>query len=479
MLFNSFLFGVFFVFVFGVYWFLLNKKLKLQNLFLLVASYVFYGVWDWRFLGLIALSSSVDYLLGIQIDKTENPKRRKTFLFMSIGLNIGLLFVFKYFNFFADNLINLFNLFGFNPDRLTIDLLLPVGISFYTFQTLSYTIDIYKRQLKPTHDPIAFFGFVSFFPQLVAGPIEKARDLLPQFKVSRTFDKDEATSGLRQVLFGLFKKIVIADNCAPFVNEIFNNYETLPSSVLVLGLILFSFQIYGDFSGYSDMAIGVARMLGFKLTQNFNYPFFSTSMAELWRKWHISLSTWTGEYLFVPISKSRKRWGRLGVVYALMCTFLILGFWHGANWTFVAFGLLHGTIVSFEYYFKRFINQRKKLLRFNFINNGLGWLSTMSFWLLGMLFFRSVDIGQAFDYLFAMFTHDIFPSSILYFSKYFFLIAFIGLLVFLDWINRKKQFGLDISSWTFKPLRWSVYYLLIFIMLRYTGNQQDFIYFQF
>ena len=430
-------------------------------------------------MSLIISSSIVDYYVGKKMYKEERRSKRKMLLLFSIFFNVGLLFVFKYFNFFIDSFSDLLGVFGFHLDRFSLSIVLPVGISFYTFQTLSYTIDIYRKQLKPTEDWIKFFAFVAFFPQLVAGPIEKARDLLPQFSKNRIFDSSKSYDGLRQFLWGLFKKLIIADNCAPIVTSIFAGYESLPFSVIIFGVILFSFQIYCDFSGYSDMAIGVARLLGFNLTKNFNFPFFSTSMAEMWRKWHISLSTWTGEYLFLPISKSKKSWGRYGVVFALLSTFLILGIWHGANWTFVVFGLIHGSVVSFEYFFRKQLKWKDSFLSNKYLISISGWMVTMMFWLLGMLFFRAESVTHALSMLSAFSINDFLPESLSYFLSYKMILFFIFFMLGIEWINRKKEFGLDIANWSFRPLRWSVYYVLIFCVLRFSGQQQEFIYFQF
>ncbi len=479
MLFNSTIFVLFFVVVFIIYWFLLGGKLKEQNVFLLIASYIFYGCWDYRFLLIILLSTITDYFIGNLIYQREDLRAKARLLTISLFVNLGALFVFKYFNFFSESFAAFFLRFGLEVDALTLNLVLPVGISFYTFQTLSYTIDIYKGKLKPTRDFVAFAAFVSFFPQLVAGPIEKAKDLLPQFLKDRKFNPKLAVKGLEQSLWGLFKKVVIADNCAPIVNQIFSSYDTQPSSVLILGLVLFAFQIYGDFSGYSDMAIGTAKLLGFNLSINFKYPFFSTSMSDMWRRWHISLSTWTGEYIFMPLSAWKKHWKRKGVVFALMATFLILGIWHGANWTFVAFGLLHGTIVSVEYVFKKQTNLLGQFLGSKRLMSASGWFITMSLWLVGMCFFRSIDIASANAYLHNIFVGPYFDGIPIYFRTYKFLFAFLFILFACEWYNRKAEFGLDLSKFKSKPVRWGVYYALIFVMLRYSGQQQDFIYFQF
>ncbi|MCB0372161.1 MAG: MBOAT family protein, partial [Muricauda sp.] len=305
MLFNSFEFAVFIPVVFIIYWFLLKKSIKLQNVFLLIASYVFYGWWDWRFLGLILFSSIVDYSIGYYLGKTDRVSTRKTLLAISLTLNLGLLGFFKYFNFFIESFNDTMRFFGNTFDVATLNIILPVGISFYTFQTLSYTIDVYNRKLEPAKDIVSFFTYVSFFPQLVAGPIERATNLLPQFYRKRVFEYDFAVSGLKLILWGLFKKIVIADNAATFANIIFSNTDNYSGSTIFLGVILFSFQIYGDFSGYSDIAIGTSRLFGFKLMRNFAFPYFSRDIAEFWRRWHISLSTWFRDYLYIPLGGSR------------------------------------------------------------------------------------------------------------------------------------------------------------------------------
>ncbi len=339
MLFNSIDFAFFLPIVFILYWFVTNKDLRLQNLLIVTASYVFYGWWDWRFLSLIFFSTIVDYTIGRKLKIEENKIKRKTLLWTSILVNLGFLGFFKYYNFFVDNFITAFSFFGQDIQANSLNIILPVGISFYTFQTLSYTIDVYKRKLEPTNDFIAFSAFVSFFPQLVAGPIERATHLLPQFYSKRTFDYSKAVDGMRQILWGLFKKIVIADNCAEFANQIFNNSADMNGSTLVLGALFFTFQIYGDFSGYSDIAIGTSRLFGFDLMRNFNFPYFSRDIAEFWRRWHISLSTWFRDYLYIPLGGSRGgTWMKVRNTFVI---FIISGFWHGANWTFIVWGALN------------------------------------------------------------------------------------------------------------------------------------------
>jgi alginate O-acetyltransferase complex protein AlgI len=336
MLFNSLDFAVFLPIVFALYWFVTNHNLKLQNALIVAASYVFYGWWDWRFLSLIIFSTLVDYSIGRRLKNEEKQSTRKILLWTSIIVNLGFLGFFKYYNFFLDNFIAAFSFFGQEIQPNTLNIILPVGISFYTFQTLSYTIDVYKKKLEPTEDFIAFSAFVCFFPQLVAGPIERATNLLPQFYKKRTFEYDKAVDGMRQILWGLFKKVVIADNCAEYANLIFNNYQDYNGSTLLLGAIFFTFQIYGDFSGYSDIAIGTSRLFGFNLMQNFATPYFSRDIAEFWRRWHISLSTWFRDYLYIPLGGSRGgTWMKVRNTFII---FLVSGFWHGANWTFIVWG---------------------------------------------------------------------------------------------------------------------------------------------
>ncbi len=343
MLFNSIDFAIFLPIVFILYWFVTNKYLKLQNFLIIAASYFFYGWWDWRFLTLIFFSTIIDFSVGLGLLKLQNNNQRKLLLFTSIAVNLGVLCFFKYYNFFLDNFITAFSFFGTSIKANSLQVILPIGISFYTFQALSYAIDIYKRKLTPIKDFIAFSAFVCFFPQLVAGPIERATNLLPQFYNKRTFDYSNAVDGLRQILWGLFKKIVIADNCAEYANLIFNNSSSYSGSTLVLGALFFTFQIYCDFSGYSDIAIGTARLFGISLMQNFNFPYFSRDIAEFWRRWHISLSSWFRDYIYIPLGGSRgSTWIKIRNTFVV---FILSGFWHGANWTFIVWGALNAAYI--------------------------------------------------------------------------------------------------------------------------------------
>ena len=338
MLFNTFDFAIFLPIVFSIYW-IVRKNLTLQNLFIVLASYVFYAWWDWRFLILIIFSSIVDFFIAKNIQNTNTVSKRKYLLLVSVIVNLGFLSYFKYFNFFLDNFVDVFTFFGARISKSSLNIVLPVGISFYTFQTLSYTIDVYRRQLKATNQLIPFLAYVSFFPQLVAGPIERATNLLPQFLNSRNFDREKAIQGLNLMVWGFFKKMVIADNCANYANQIFEKYDQMDSLSLLLGGVYFSFQIYCDFSGYSDIAIGLGRLFGFDLMKNFNYPYFSRNVAEFWRRWHISLSTWFRDYLYIPLGGNRV--SKAISLRNIFIIFSVSGFWHGANWTFIVWGLLH------------------------------------------------------------------------------------------------------------------------------------------
>jgi|TARA_B110000967_G_scaffold756_1_gene734 alginate O-acetyltransferase complex protein AlgI len=478
MLFNSIDFALFLPVVFILYWFVTPKYLNLQNLLLVGASYFFYALWDWRFLSLIVFSTVLDFIVGILLDKESNEGKRKLYLFISIAVNLGFLGFFKYYNFFLENFIEVFSLFGMSLRASSLHIILPVGISFYTFQTMSYTIDIYRKNLKPTNDFIAFAAFVSFFPQLVAGPIERATQLLPQFYVRRKFDNENAVSGLRQILWGLFKKVVIADNCAFYANEIFNNYSDYSGSTLVLGAVFFTFQIYCDFSGYSDIAIGTSRLFGFNLMKNFSYPYFSRDIGEFWRRWHISLSTWFRDYLYIPIGGSRGGvWSKIRNIFII---FIVSGFWHGANWTFVIWGALNA--IYFLPLMLRENNRRnigivasetslpsfKELMQILF---------TFSLSVLAWIFFRSDSLVDSFGYLNGIMNINLFSLPNVLPTR---VIAFIGVLVVIEWWGRREEFAIDKLHLRMKPYaRYIFYYSLLFSILWLGGEEQEFIYFQF
>jgi alginate O-acetyltransferase complex protein AlgI len=481
MLFNSIDFAIFLPIVFILYWFITAKNLKLQNFFIVAASYFFYGWWDWRFLSLIFFSTIVDYSVGIGISKQENPTKRKILLWTSIVINLGFLGFFKYYNFFLDNFITAFSIFGTEIQANSLNIILPVGISFYTFQTLSYTIDVYKSKLEPTKDFIVFSAFVSFFPQLVAGPIERATHLLPQFYNKRYFDYSKAVDGMRQILWGLFKKIVIADNCANYANLIFNNSTEYTGSTLVLGALFFTFQIYGDFSGYSDIAIGTSRLFGFDLMRNFNFPYFSRDIAEFWRRWHISLSTWFRDYLYIPLGGSRGgTWMKVRNTFII---FIVSGFWHGANWTFIIWGALNAI-----YFLPLLLTNRN---RNNLEPVALGQilpdfrdlisiLLTFSLTVFAWIFFRAESLEHAFQYI-----SDIFKNPESFFLlgsywKYKTLIVLILLFLLVEWYGRNGLYAIsDLGINWWRPLRHAMYYAIIISIFWFGGKEQQFIYFQF
>ena len=482
MLFNSIDFAVFLPIVFTIYWLVNRFSLRFQNGLLVLASYIFYGWWDYRFLSLIILSTLVDYLLGLKLAKAEKKKERKWLLACSLIVNLGLLGFFKYYNFFLDNFIASFSFLGATISASSLNIILPVGISFYTFQTLSYTIDIYRGKISPTRDLVAFAAFVSFFPQLVAGPIERATNLLPQFFTHRTFDSGKAVDGLRQILWGLFKKIVIADNCAYFVNLIFGSSSEETGSTLFLGAFLFAFQIYADFSGYSDIALGTSRLFGFNLMRNFAFPYFSRDIAEFWRRWHISLSTWFRDYLYIPLGGSRG--GLLNKIRNVFAIFIVSGFWHGANWTFIIWGLLNAL-----YFLPVFLLQRNRQNMeivamdrlFPRISEIAQIIVTFFLTTLAWIFFRAESVTQAFEIVSEIFSMTLFSiPDILLEPQLEKTLHFILGMIVLEWLGRKHQYALEhlALSW-YRPARWSLYLFIAILIALNTGKEQDFIYFQF
>jgi D-alanyl-lipoteichoic acid acyltransferase DltB (MBOAT superfamily) len=455
----------------------------MQNLLIVAASYLFYGWWDWRFLSLILFSTIIDYSVGLGLSNQEDPKKRKLLLWTSILVNLGFLGFFKYYNFFLDNFVTAFSFFGIELKANSLNVILPVGISFYTFQTLSYSIDVYKRKLEPTKDFIAFSAFVSFFPQLVAGPIERATHLLPQFYKKRTFDYSKAVDGMRQILWGFFKKVLIADNCAVFANLIFNNSADYSGSTLVLGALFFTFQIYGDFSGYSDIAIGTSRLFGFDLMRNFNFPYFSRDIAEFWRRWHISLSTWFRDYLYIPLGGSRGgSWLKIRNTFII---FLVSGFWHGANWTFIIWGLLNALYIMPSI----ILNTNRNNLEIVAKGKNLPTLKelfsiliTFGLTVLAWIFFRAENIRHALSYI-----SEIFSSSLFSIPKFVGMkdalttLALVAIFVLIEWKGREGQYAISTIGQTWnRPLRWIFYSLIIFTIGMFMPSvESPFIYFQF
>lgn len=477
MLFNSLDFAFFLPIVFVLYWFFFAKNLKWQNVLLLAASYYFYSCWDWRFLFLLIFSTALDYYSGHKI--AESIKNKKLWLILSVGINLGFLGVFKYYNFFVESFADFVGGFGIQSNYATLNIILPVGISFYTFHGLSYVFDIYNGKIKPCNNWINYSLFVSFFPLLVAGPIERATHLLPQVEKSRKFVYAKAVDGMRQILWGLFKKMVIADNCAKFSNMIFENSANESGSTLALGALFFTFQIYCDFSGYSDIALGTARLFGFELLQNFKFPYFSRDIAEFWRRWHISLSSWFRDYLYFPLGGSRgTTWIKVRNTFII---FLVSGFWHGANWTFIVWGLLNAI------YFLPLLLTNNNRVNLDVVAKGnyfpnlkevFQMAITFSLTVLAWIFFRANDVTHAFQYIRSMFAESLFsmPSE---FPVY--LMLLLTFFMMTEWLGRESNFALQkIDFLKFRFFRWSFYGFLIFLILNYKVTEETpFIYFQF
>ena len=481
MLFNSIDFAVFLPIVFVLYWWAF-RGLRARNAFILLASTVFYGWWDWRYLFLVYFSTGLDYVLGRLLDGTEDRRQRKRLLVISLVTNLGLLAFFKYTDFFITSFNDAFTFMGHPLGIETLRIVLPVGISFYTFQSLSYTIDVYRRQLKASHDPLEFGAFVLFFPQLVAGPIERATNLLPQFATQRVFDIAKARDGLRQILWGLFKKVVVADNCAQLVNALYADPASQSGSTMVLATVLFAFQIYGDFSGYSDIAIGTARLFGFDLMRNFAFPYFSRDIAEFWRRWHISLSTWFRDYLYIPLGGSRGN--KAFVVRNTMIIFIVSGFWHGANWTFLIWGALNALFFLPLVLLDRHRTMSGTVAHGRLLPNfgeARQMLLTFAMACFAWIFFRARDLDQAFTVIGRVLSGSLFEapevSSMLTLS-----ISLFGILtvLVLEWIGRERQYGLQMDGRGTKPLRYALYYtLIIAIIVCAPLGGGEFIYFQF
>jgi D-alanyl-lipoteichoic acid acyltransferase DltB (MBOAT superfamily) len=489
MLFNSFAYLIFLPIVFLLYWTVKPEKFRRQNILLIIASYIFYGAWDYRFLFLLIFSTSLDYFMGLKIRETDSitrsdtiSKRRKFWLLTSLIINLGFLGFFKYCNFFIDSFATLISAFGMNPNLPTLRIILPVGISFYTFHGISYVLDIYNRKIEPTRNIVDYSLFVCFFPLLVAGPIERATHLLPQLKKPRTFSANGITDGLKQILWGLFKKMVIADNCATVVNQIFENYDTMPANTLVLGAILFTVQLYSDFSGYSDIALGSARLFGVELLQNFNYPLFGNSMADYWKRNHISMTTWFMDYVYYPLTakKDTLAWWN----FCMIITFFLSGLWHGANWTFVLWGGIHGALIVISTNSKRSRKKWEKQYRLD--NNPLYRLGSilLTVWIVcfvGILF-RVRNIAEAGHYVANMCSTSLFSTNIGEFntgkSSVLMAVVLAALMFFVEWKGQKNPYpikDLGLKKWQ----RYSLYYALILVIMLFAGQEQQFVYFQF
>lgn len=473
MLFNSLDFAVFLPLVFFLYWFVFQKNLKTQNIFLLLASYFFYAFWNWKFMLLILFSTSVNYIFGHLVDK--NSSKKKTYLIIGILLNLSLLGFFKYYNFFIENFVSVFRLFGSELHITPLKIILPIGISFYTFQGISYLVDIYRKEIKASDNLLSFSLFIAFFPQLVAGPIERASNLLAQVNRERFFNYPQAINGLKIIALGLFEKMVIADNCAKIVDTVFANYSAESGSTLFCVAILFSFQIYGDFCGYSHIAIGSANLLGFNLTKNFNYPYLAQNIADFWRRWHISFSYWLRDYIYFPLGGSKK--GEYKKIRNLSIVFLVSGIWHGADWTFVIYGAIHALLYILFIYYRKWTKNivfiRSRIT--DFLYDFIAIVFTFILLTVARVFFRAENYTESMEYFKQMFSQSMFETPNV---SLLFVVLLFG-FIFLEWLQRDKDHLLDISNIKSPLIRYAIYMAVVFMVFFYSVSDQEFIYFQF
>ena len=477
MFFNSFAFAIFLPIIFILYWFVFNKSKSTQNVLLLFASYYFYSCWDWRFLFLLVFSILLDYFTAIQIEKSTNTKARKFWFWLSISINLGFFGIFKYYDFFASSFSELLLSFGIHSSPILLNIILPVGISFYTFHGLSYIIDIYYKRIKAEKTFVDYALFVSYFPLLVAGPIERATHLLPQIKTKRVFNFEKSKEGIHQIICGLVKKMVIADSCSQYANEIFDNYSEMNSLSLILGAVYFSFQIYGDFSGYSDIALGTSKLFGMDLLRNFNYPYFSRDIAEFWRRWHISLSSWFRDYLYIPLGGSKgSKWNQVRNVFII---FVVSGFWHGANWTFIAWGFINAL-----YFIPLLIRNKNRSnidvisLHWNFdsIKTIVNILITFSLTCIAWIFFRSKTISDAFNYIKRIFTNGDFSAKYFGFERYSFeILLLLFAFILVEWFNKNKVEPIS-GKYSYVKMGLCIMAILAFGVF---SDYKQFIYFQF
>lgn len=477
MLFTSIPFLVFFILLFAVYW-AVAKNMRLQNLLLLAGSYVFYAWADWRLLFLLIGISAAVFFLAIAMEKDGEGRRKRLLFGLGLVLTIGSLAYFKYFNFFVDSFNHLLGSLGIHSALHTLRIVVPLGISFFTFRILTYLFDVHNGKMRPTHDLVIFFNYVAFFPSLLAGPIDRAKMFIPQLEKKRTFTYAEGVSGMRQILYGLFKKVVIADRCADFANGIFNDYHSYSGSTLVVGAIVFTFQIYADFSGYSDMAIGIARLLGFNITKNFDFPLFAENIAEFWRKWNISLTTWLTDYLFTPLSIRFRDLGKTGLILAIIITFTICGIWHGASWTYVLFGFLHGCyyiplIIRGTMTKRRKKTQGRALPSFSHLAN---MVLTFGLVTLAFILFRSDTVSDAVEYCRRILSRSLFARPMISTA----LLGPLAIFLLIEWIGRNSEYAIERIGAGWNPVgRWAFYFALFLIIFFYQGKPAPFIYFQF
>lgn len=483
MIFNSTSFCIFFIVVFLLYYFPLKENIKAQNWLLLLSSYFFYGFANWRMIPLLLVATIIFFFLGIAVHKASNTKKSSLLTSLGVLTGVGLLVYFKYFNFFIDSFSSLLNAIGLNSNIGTFNIILPLGISFFTFKLISYIIEIYRGKIEPSRDIVAFSTYIAFFPTILSGPIDRPNTFIPQLQKKRTFDYNLVVDGCRQILWGLFQKVVIADNLAGVINSVWNNIPNQSGSVLFITAILYSIQIYTDFSGYSHMAIGIGKILGFRVTINFDYPFFSRNIAEYWRKWHISLTSWLTDYIFIPVNVKFRNMGMLGIILAILITFILIGLWHGANFTFAVFGLYHG-LLYIPLILTGSIFKKKKLKTnkygFPTIKDFSKMVGTFLLVTLGLIIFRADNVGQAWQYIIGVFDMSIISiPRVIGMAK---IPLFFSFLLFVaEWYSREVEFPLSNLSLKSKKLfRYIIYYLIAFVIM-YFGNfgVNQFIYFKF
>jgi D-alanyl-lipoteichoic acid acyltransferase DltB (MBOAT superfamily) len=481
MVFNSIPFVLFFVVVFFMYWFLLRKSTKAQNVFLLVASYFFYGYANWKMLPLLMVSTIAFYFLGIGIGRAKTERDASCLKVLGVVLGVGLLLYFKYLNFFISSFSDLFESLGLHTNWHTFNIIMPLGVSFFTFKLISYVLDIHNGEIEPTRDVIDFATYVAFFPCILSGPIDRPR-FISQLKQKREFNYDQAVDGMRQILWGLFKKIVVADNCANYVDQVFSTYTGHSGSTLLLAAVFCILQMYADFSGYSDMAIGVGKLLGFNITRNFNNPFFALNVADFWRRWHMSLTSWFTDYVFTPLNFRFRHGGKIGMIIAIIINMVLVGLWHGANWTFVVFGLYHGILFIPLILSGAFMKKSKLMtnrIGLPILKDFSRMLLTFALITFGGIIFRAESIGQAWEYICGIFDKSLFHLPWIYSATYMLPIPFIILIfIVFEWIGRNKTCPLTLES-THKVWRWMVYVLFVVLIFAFGKSSESFIYFQF
>lgn len=489
MIFNSFTFVLFFLVFIIFYWKVFNRNLNHQNIFLLAGSYVFYGWSDYRFLLLLIVCSVVNYYLGIAIENSKNERKKKMFVALGILQGVGMLIYFKYFNFFILSFRELFEKIGFHTNLTSLNIIVPLGISFYTFRTISYILDIDKRKISASKNLIVFLNYVSFFPSILSGPIDKARGFIPQIEQERELKNAQISDALRQILWGLFKKLIIADYCSLITDDVFNNFQSLPPSTLWFGIFLYTVQVYADFSGYSDIAIGIASLMGFKVTKNFDYPYFAQNIADFWRRWHISLTSWFTEYVFTPLSIAFRDFGNLGLILAILINLTIVGIWHGGRWNNILYGFIHGCyfiplILLGTMNKKSKFHKDRLLPTFREVLNMSGTFSLVMF---TFILFRADTISDAYFFLLRMFespfkmNNYIQTFNFLYWEIGIIFCLFIVLFFAVEWLGRLQNYGLAcVESISYTSIRWTIYAFIIFLVFIFMRtNQTPFIYLKF